>query len=58
VGGALIAVVVHAHVPRGVMVAAAVTQGLWWGEGEGRECRVGGVVSLGAAVWGVILRSC
>jgi len=50
------AVVVHVHVPGAVVAAAAVTQGLWWGEGEGQEYRVGGVVDLGVVVWGVILR--
>jgi len=51
------AAVMHAHVPRAVAAAAVVTQGLWWGEGEGREYEVGGVVGLGTAAWGVILRS-
>jgi len=50
-------VVVHAHVPGVVVAAAVVTQGLWWGEGEGWKYGVGGVVGLGVVAWGVILRS-
>ena len=51
------AAVVHVHVPGAVVAAVAATQGLWWGESEGQEYGVGGVVGLGAAAWGVILRS-
>ena len=38
------AAVMHAHVPGVVVAAVVVTQGLWWGEGEGQEYGVGVVL--------------